>query len=173
MSQIFIFTAGNKVARRNLAISIERPCDPELVFASVDAATKEDLQHVLQEAGGFYAWGAEPGERNRDSWQAMRPGAAWVFCVFEAHYRYVAKLLYKVRNAQLAKRLWGINPLTSETWELVYFLSKPESLAVPLSRVPELHKKYQGFTQISRERVRHVEDKFGSVEAFVEHMKRR
>ena len=63
-SRIFVFTARNPKAQRNLVISIKNPIDEEPVLDSFGFAYRDDLERIQEEGGGFYAWGAVPGLRN-------------------------------------------------------------------------------------------------------------
>jgi hypothetical protein len=61
MRQIFVFTAGNPEARQHMVDSIENPIDDAVVSDNFDEAHHEELERVMEEAGGFYAWGARCG----------------------------------------------------------------------------------------------------------------
>ncbi len=163
---IFIFTAGNAEAREHLNVSITNPLNVEAVishFPQQDAVRIRELA----EDGGLYAWGATPGVRNNPNWEAMTPGD-WVLCVFGNHYRYAARVLAKYDNKSLALATWGADP-SGETWQLMYFLSKPIAVKIPVGNLAtELSGGYRGFTRISDQKVARIADEFGSVDDFMD-----
>jgi hypothetical protein len=69
--RIFVFTARNNKAQRNLSISIENQIEEKPVFGSFAPALREELERIRDEGNGFYAWGAVPGPRNIPNWKAM------------------------------------------------------------------------------------------------------
>jgi hypothetical protein len=90
-----------------------------------------------------------------------------VVCVFEARYRYVARVTGKDDNEALARAIWGIDE-DGQTWQYMYFLSRPSEIDVPLAAAAgELHARYGGFTRISDTKLRQIEAQHGSIEAFV------
>ena len=100
MPKIFVFTAGDRAARRHLSDSIEHPIPDETVFANFAEAHHEELERVREEGGGFYAWGALPGPGNRRTWGAMDRDDR-VLCVYDNTYRYAARVLAKYDNPDL------------------------------------------------------------------------
>jgi hypothetical protein len=106
MPKIFVFTVGDRAARRHLADSIEHPIPDETVFANFAEAHHEELERVREEGGGFYAWGALPGPGNPRTWKAMHRDDR-VLCVYDNTYHYAARVLAKHDNPDLARTVWG------------------------------------------------------------------
>ena len=131
MTQMFIFTAGNRNARKHLSDSIERPVDPEIVFGTFPEHQHEELREVCEWGNGFYAWGTVPGQYNTPNWQAMKPGD-FVFCVYDATYHYVCRLVAKYDNEQFAETVWKRDE-KGRTWQLMYFLTEPVEVGRRLS----------------------------------------
>jgi hypothetical protein len=166
MRQIFVFTAGNPEARQHLVDSIQNPVDDEKVFDNFDDHHHEELEGIRDEAGRFYAWGAVPGQANRRTWDAMERGD-YVLCVYDNAYHYVARVLAKYDNRELATSVWGSNP-KGQTWQCMYFLTKPEKVYRHASELANyLNAGYFGFTQIHERKLRTIADEYGSVEEFV------
>ncbi|MBO9686107.1 MAG: HNH endonuclease [Mitsuaria chitosanitabida] len=165
MRQIFVFTAGTSQAKRNLhhTIANARPF-AELAATLGDDVVKE-LQSVAPNQDGFYAWGALPSEKNQTTWQRMNEGDI-VFAYYDRTLHFVSTVLAKVRSQELATKLWKVDS-NGETWECMYFLSKPQSIHLPLndSRIAGLiGTEYRGFSTIASD---DLVAKFGSAEAFV------
>src|SRR4029453_6657632 len=106
---------------------------PEKVFENSDPADHQTLREIQSKAGGFYAWGAVPGERNEPNWNSMQAGD-WVLCVYDSEYRYVTRMLWKVNNETLAAAIWGRDP-QKRTWQYMYYLEKPQAIQVSLDAV--------------------------------------
>jgi 5-methylcytosine-specific restriction protein B len=168
MSQIFVFTAGNDAARQHLEDSIISPIKEEIIEQHAPAELKEKLAEYKISEGGVYAWGAEPGERNKPNWELMQPDDA-VLCVYDSIYHFTAKVLSTVESEELARAIWGINPKTHNTWQYMYFLTKPRKVNVRLEQVVEwLSAGYRGFARIGDDKVNTIITQFGSVENFIE-----
>ena len=162
---IFVFTAGNAEARQHLRETIERPISAEKVLPLIPAEQREFVQRAAQQ-DGYYAWGAIPGPQNAPRWEAMAEGD-WVLCVFQSSYRYVAQVVGKFKNKELAEALWGRHS-DGQPWELIYFLTKPRAANIPAVDLSQyLNERYLGFSRISDDKVREIEREFGSVEGFV------
>ncbi len=168
MTQIFVFTAANPDAQRHLKDTIKIPIDEEKVFGKFFwPGQREELEGIREEGGGFYAWGAVPGERNTPNWKAMRSGD-YVLCAFGNAYHYAARVLGKYANRRFAEEVWGTTP-EGETWELMYFLTKPVAVDRRVPEVAEyLNAGYRGFARINDAKVDAILLEFGSVDAFID-----
>ena len=73
--EIFVFTAANSKAQDNLRKSIEDPIQPESVvfdgFDEMSEDLRKELNRIMDTAGGFYAWGAEPRGHADSTWRRM------------------------------------------------------------------------------------------------------
>jgi hypothetical protein len=92
MPQIFIFTASNPEAQRNLAISIEIPIDEAAVLSSFASAPGKEPERIRAEGNGFYTWGAVPSMRNIPNWETMQRDD-YIHCVYDNASHYVAWVL--------------------------------------------------------------------------------
>jgi hypothetical protein len=176
MKRIFVFTAANPQARRNLEVSIRNPIERDLVFSLFDQADHKRLENVYSTAGGFFAWGATPSEegridRNRSTWNNMSNGDA-VLCVYEMTYHFQAYMVDKFDSKQFAQEVWGTkysdNRPDNSTWQYMYFLTKPVKVNVPLTEVNQwLSRIYYGFTGVGEDKIRQIVTEFGSIESFL------
>jgi hypothetical protein len=91
----------------------------------------------------------------------------FVLCVYDATYRYVARVLAKYDNSECAEAIWGTND-EGRTWRYMYFLTEPIEVYQPLYEFEGyLHSRYQGFTKIADARLQEIEEDYGSVEEFI------
>src|SRR5205823_3310813 len=80
----------------------------------------------------------------------------------------VARVVAKYDNAKFATDIWGHDP-DGETWSLMYFLTRPIETDVSVSALSSyLNASYRGFTWISDEKVEDIEQKYGSLDKFIE-----
>lgn len=166
MSQIYVFTAGDVGAREHLEISIRNPIPVAKAKANFPAADHQRLEEIAQENGGLYAWGATPGRMNDPVYRLLEVGD-WMFCVYGARYRYVARVVAKFDNAQFARDIWGETD-EGKTWEKLFFLSKPVELNAPIEDHSDyLARGYQGFSKAGPGKLQQIALDFGSVDAFV------
>ena len=97
MPGIFVFTAGNQAAKAHLRDSIINPVNSNIIFDSFDETYHPQLQQVLDEESGFFAWGAIPGIRNNPTWKALKIND-WVFCVYGGAYHFISRVKAKFDN---------------------------------------------------------------------------
>ena len=167
MAQMFVFTAGNREARRHLRQSIEQSINEDIVLNSFDETERRDLLRVRDEGGGFYAWGATPGPENKRIWEAMAAGD-YVLCVYDGTYQFASRVLYKSNNPELARRIWGESE-DGRAWQYMYYLTSPEKVNRPVSELAGyLNRAYRGFTKISDDRVAAIVEAYGSIDRFLE-----
>ncbi|KAL0630212.1 hypothetical protein Q9L58_010941, partial [Maublancomyces gigas] len=160
--RIFVFTASNPEAGKNIDLSIRHPLQGNILQRNLTSDDRLKLGSVKN----VYAWGVVASARNTTKWLEMNSGD-WVLCQIHKQYRFIAKVLHKSKNANLARELWGESAPNS-TWELIFFMDLPASIHVPVEMVAEhLHSHYMGFTQIGEARVRRIVEEFGSVDSFI------
>jgi hypothetical protein len=91
----------------------------------------------------------------------------WVLGVYGNTYRYVAQVLGKFRNAEAARAIWGVDE-NGNTWEFMYFLTKPLAVNRPVAALAdELNQAYLGFSRIADDKVERLIRTYGSLDAFV------
>jgi hypothetical protein len=123
-------------------------------------------------AGGFYAWVAEPRGRADSTWRKMARGD-YVLAYYAKGYHYVARILASFHEPTLATNIWGTNENTGETWEYLYFLTKPVKIDAPAYWIADfLSSKesswiYQGFSRIGGGNREALFNTCGSVQNFV------
>jgi hypothetical protein len=160
--QIFVFTASNAEARANLRVSIDHPIASELLVRHVGSAG--DLGIDPERA---FAWGAIPGSSNTATWEHMTTGD-YVLTVVEGRYLRVSSVVGKIRQPELARAIWGSDQ-SGNTWELIYFLTEPKAVDVPVRQLGSLLRtQYFGFTRIGDDRIAEIGTKYGSVDAFIQ-----
>jgi hypothetical protein len=178
-TEIFVFPAANNKAQENLLKSIEKPVEPERVILDAFEDDPEDLHNHLNwikdTAGGFYAWGSEPRDTEPYApfaWRKMQRGD-YVLAYYYKGYHYVARVLSPFHRPKVAKNIWGINKNSGNTWEYMYFLTKPISIDAPAWWVADLLGRdessliYQGFNRIAGENRKAILQRFGSVRNFI------
>jgi hypothetical protein len=164
---IFAFTAGDKAARAHLSISIAAPFSSDLLENSVEPEDLDALLHLEEAEGGLYAWGAVPGKMNDIHYAAMQVGD-FVVCVYDSRCRYVAKVKYKLENETLARLLWG-DAAEGETWQHMFFLSRPQPINVHLKELAGLTpKRFGGFARIGDDFKKKIASQFRDLDDFVE-----
>lgn len=169
---IFVFTAEGGEAKVHLARSITSSISDSLMFENFRTDDHDELRRIRDSAGGFYAWGAQLGSQNISRWRAMNAGDI-VLGVFDFSYKIVATIQGKFDSHRAAAALWNTNARTGSTFQLMYFLSRPEPIDIAVrSLSPPLAGGYQGFTKISAERVHCLLNEFDTSHDFVEHLKR-
>jgi hypothetical protein len=104
------------------------------------------------------------------------PSVAWeqmerdnfVLCVYDGIYHYVARVLANYDNPECAEAIWGTND-EGRTWRYMYFLTEPIEVYQPLYEFEGyLHRRYQGFTRISNDRLDEIKEDFGTIEGFIQ-----
>lgn len=159
---IFVFTAGEKNARKHLDDSISKSIKPELIkkYLSTELISKTNNGN-----NDFYAWGAVYGPKNVKNWNDINEGD-YMLTVYDSTYHYISRVLSKTQNKSLAEKIWG-NDSSGNTWEYIYFLSKPKKIEVQLSLLSNyLNKRYLGFTKISKNKIFDIIDDYSDLNNF-------
>ncbi len=116
--------------------------------------------------GNLYAWGALPTDNLIRTWNGLAVGD-YVLVYFESTYHLAARVTSKLHQPQLAEELWG-SGADDTTWEYMYFLDQPKTVAVKSSTLSHLSmpEKPQGFMRIVSA-LEPIRDAYGSVDQFV------
>ncbi len=168
-SKLFIFTASNSAAQQHLKDTIDNSVSTDILQQHL--SPEEFAELTVLSKGQYYCWGATPGDRNVPTWDSMDKGDD-VLTYYKMAYHYHSRVLWKCRNKELAKILWGTLE-DGSTWEYIYFLTKPRRIDPPISSkatAEHIQAQFQGFTKVSDAKTSALIQKFGSVEAFVEFM---
>lgn len=97
----------------------------------------------------------------------------YVLTYYAKGYHYVARVLAPYHEPNLATRIWGTNEDTGNTWEFMYFLSRPAKIDAPVDRMAASlglrpsSLMYQGFNRIGGKNREAILDSYGSVQDFV------
>ena len=166
--QIFIFTAGGTLPREHLSASIDNSINPELIYYYQIGKLNENMVNKIDAGNNnFYAWGAVPGVQNKNNWNSLNEGD-YVLTVYENTYHYISRVLGKINHPELAKKIWGVDE-DNNTWQYMYFLTKPEKIEVNLSELSRyLHRSYFGFTRISDNRLNDIIQDYNSIDDFMD-----
>lgn len=168
--RIFVATASAPEARHHFEISVARTLDEESVSATSTAVV--DVQRAVARSSdeGVRLWGAKPGPSNRRTWDIMRAGD-WLFFYWDKSYTQVTRVLEHPDEPQdaLADAVWGRDPSDGQTWELAYFIDRPEQIQVRADEVSAiLGGANMGFRSLSDERLVDLVGRYGSVKRVVE-----
>jgi len=77
----------------------------------------------------------------------------------------------KETGAASAEKIWGTDADTGNTWQYLYFFTKPQPVGRPLSDFrDELYagKYFGGFTEIAEEKLEVIQNRHGSVQQFMQ-----
>lgn len=163
--QIFIFTAAKKEAQIHLEVSIRNQIPLPRALENFPVEDHERIKQI-SESDGLFAWGAIPGDQNIPRWNRMAPGD-WVLCVYDNYYHYLAQVIEKYNNKLFAREIWREDP-SGQTWEFMYFLTRPKKVNVPVGSLTEyLNVGYRGFFRISDEKLERIEEDFNSISEFL------
>lgn len=166
MQNVFVFTSSNAEAQKHLLDTVENPIDKNKLLKHIDS---NDVGLIEEAAGDFYAWGATPGPNNERNWGQLKQGD-YILNYSRKQYHHYSKIIFKIRNKELAKDLWGIDN-EGNTWEFIYFFEKPIHINPPVD-AESLSKffpaSFQGFSKIKEDRVSLILNEFKSLDNFFE-----
>jgi len=164
---IFVFTASNQSAQQHLEDTVEKSVDENILKKYLSENEFNALKAASQ-GEGYYCWGATPGTNNERNWNQIQEGDR-ILTYWNSQYHHISTIIFKVRNNQLATKLWGT--LDGNTWEFMYFFKKPFEFDTPKLAVDTseyLQSKYMGFAKIKEEKVDRIINEFGSLENLLE-----
>jgi hypothetical protein len=97
----------------------------------------------------------------------------YVLAYYAKGFHYVARVLATFHESALATSIWGTNENTGNTWEYMYFLTKPVKITASVNWVANLLNlnesslMYQGFNRIGGRNRETILNTCGSVQDFV------
>ena len=164
MTDVYIFTASNKVAFKHFQDTIEQPVSDALIKQHLPADEYLQLQLSMQ-GTPTYAWVAQPGSGNQTTWGLLAPGD-YVLGYAQGGFVRLARVAMKTKNQELATALWSLED--GDTWEMMYFLRDMQVIDYPLSMfIEDLHHgpTYHpfGFSKILESRLAHQ----GGADSFI------
>jgi hypothetical protein len=160
---VFVFTASNQSAQQHLKDTVEKSVDEIILREFLSESEFNTLKTAAGDEGCF-CWGATPGPNNERNWNQIEVGDK-ILSYWNSNYHHISTIIYKVRNAKLATKLWGT--LDGNTWEFMYFFKKPHQFDVPKPAEETsdyLQSKYMGFAKIKEDKVDRIIQEFGSLE---------
>jgi hypothetical protein len=123
MNNVILQPCSSKGAIEHYTNTIEQLVPLSTVLSFIESQHAEALEQIYS-SGECAVWGLTPGKKdvNSGKWARIKEGDVTVFSskgrVFAS-----AVVSYKVRNAALARHLWGSDE-SGQTWEYVYFLDE-------------------------------------------------
>ena len=163
---LFVFTASNKAAQQHLLDTIVNPAPAETIKKYLTTEELNTLDELTD--GRYYCWGATPGEKNAPTWKKMKSGDD-VLAYYNKEYHYHAKVVWRTRNKELAKALWGSLD-NGSTWEYIYFLTEPLRISPPISSESTrniIQSQFQGFSKVRDDKAAALNQKYGNVSGFI------
>ena len=121
MVQIRLMPAGGEEAIQHLYDTIINKVSKDKIknFFSEEEFSKLNSIYGERE---FPIWGFEPGKVNNKVWEEeLNIGDILIF-VPSNEDLIVTKLIYKIKNRELANELWGVSKRSNQIWELILFL---------------------------------------------------
>lgn len=172
---LFVFTASKSRPKKHIQRSIANPIPRDICEKNL----KKDLLESLRRDSAdreLYAWGAQPGPRNKETWRSLQKGDYVLTYQLKDRvkvYTFVSRVLDKLHDVGMARAVWGTSDDPPyDTWEYMYFLDKPVRVYVPLQQVNHVLQRgskrpYGGFTEINYGAIRRIESSYGSVDVFI------
>jgi len=165
MTRIFLAPRSNETSNKNFKSTILAGVPYEFLEPYLDEQEKQ----IIESLTVVRVWGNKESLRSR--WEKMQPGDVILFYGKGVFY-YSARVLLTKFNPELARELWGPDE-EGRLWSCLFFVSKPKDIKIPIKVIQELAEyeptwdRVQGFMPLSEEGVKAIEEKFGSVESFV------
>ena len=157
MRRVVLQPAASIAAQRHYVDTIDNPVQ-FVEHAGQLRADELDELHRLYPSAAAPLWGATPGVSggNVAPYERIDPGD---FVFFSGGGRLFAggTITYRFRNPALARRLWGVDDRTGQTWELMFAVDELRSFDLPYAEMNRVvgyaaTNVVQGFTVLSEER---------------------
>jgi hypothetical protein len=167
-----MFTASNSEAYQHYIDTVENGFSLESVSKFLPTG---DFNYLTKIYGNkpIRAWGALPGRGNETTWHTLQRGHP-ILIYRNKNFEYYAFVSYKLHDQDLAQHLWKVNH-AGQTWEYAYFLDNLTEVSVPIDVFNRLigyaqHWIPRGFHKIDDEKSQNLIGRFGSIEAFLNHL---
>ncbi len=173
LNNLFIITASSSEAYQHYIDTIEEGFELDRIQEFLTSTELTQLQFLYKNQK-VRAWGALPGPSNKKNWEKMNVGDK-VLIYRQKNYEYFGTISHKIHNTDFARHLWKENR-EGETWEYAYLLSDVTEVSLPVKDFNHLIGYQetnfpQGFSCISEEKMKHIAEKFESVEKFLQFLK--
>jgi putative restriction endonuclease len=161
MPSVFVYSAGQAAAqhfetsiRNGIPLSTFKPLLPASVYTTLEEAYQD---------GQCYLWGDRGGEHGRQYWNQMAAGDL-ALCYRERKFVAVSKVLATIENEPAGRAAWP--DAISEPYRLLFFLSPPVWIDVPVATLPQYFGKvYQGLRRLPKSE--NILRDYGSLDRFV------
>ncbi|HFK1439116.1 HNH endonuclease [Bacillus thuringiensis] len=166
---LYLFTASNDSAIKNLEATIENPYPISTCLADLDVDTVTKLKdNGLNE--NVCMWGATPGSSNVDRWGKLKEGDR-ILAYSKGEFKFYGTIFAKTHNPAVARKIWRTND-NGETWEYIYFIKdlKPVNIkAIEFAAFfgYKLNHKPQGFTNIDSTKLEIKLAKYKSIDNII------
>jgi hypothetical protein len=166
MPRIFVAPANDPTDHTRLDRSIVNPVERQTVIQNFSDATYPELIDIERRGHGFFAWGLPPGVDNVEHWFHMGVGD-FVLMRYDGAYRHYGKVLGRYDNGRAAKAIWGDGDEPDSVCELMFFLTEPISISLPIDELKDyLACDVAAFQQVPKDDAERIEADFGSIERF-------
>ncbi len=171
-AKLFVFTASGAEAFRHYIDTIEEGFTIDRIKRFLSEDDLKNIEDIFPDRK-IRAWGATPGSGNIRNWNNLEIDDR-ILIYRKGNYEYIATIVHKIHNPELAKFLWGTDS-SGQTWEYMYLLDNLRELPVPASdfnKVVGYAPNYfpQGFMQISGDKLNSLIEKFGSIDEFLNYL---
>jgi putative restriction endonuclease len=161
MPSVFVYSAGQSAARH-----FERSIRTGIALATFEPLLPPNVYATLEEAypdGQCYLWGDRGGEHGRQYWGQIRPGDL-ALCYQRRRIVAASTVVATIENEAAGLAAWP--DASAEPYRLLFFLSKPQWVDLPVASLPQYFGKvYQGLRRLpTSDRI--LQD-FGSLDRFV------
>ena len=169
MPRIFIATADQAGDQALIDRSIISPIERQVVIKSFSDATYPELIDIERRGRGFFTWGLPVAPDNVDHWFHMGVGD-FLLLSYDGAYRHYGKVLGRYENSRAAAAIWGEHDDSDDSRELLFFISEPISLSLPIDQLVDyIPHDDDVFWQVPDETLERIESDFGTVERFFRH----
>jgi hypothetical protein len=161
MTSIFVYSAG-ETASDHFEQTIRNGLPLATLAPFLSPASMAELARCYPD-GNCYLWGDRGGEHGRGYWNQMAAGDL-ALCYRERKIVAFSTVLLKVESEQAGKAAWP--DATSDPYRLLFFLSKPTWIDLPVATYPQYFGKvYQGLRRLRTSD--QVLQEFGAIDRFV------
>ncbi len=161
MASVFVYSAGQTAARH-----FERSIRGGIALTTFRQLLPPDLYAALESAypdGVCYLWGDRGGEHGRQYWEQIRPGDL-ALCYQRRRMVAASTVIATIENEPAGLAAWP--DAVAEPYRLLFFLSKPQWIDVPVASLPQYFGKvYQGLRRLPSSD--QILSDFGTLDRFV------
>src|SRR2546429_6254374 len=135
--------------------------------------SEEQLKNIARKGMVRY-WGSLAGESNKRTFKSLAKGDE-LLCYRSGTYVALATIAFSLINPSLARFSWG-ETKNKTTWELIYFFRDVTMCTVDIRLINEAfgykNAPVLGFSTLSEESTRKFIETHGSVNSFIQNLKR-